>query len=190
MLGSLGPRGSCSNTNIRCCSSYKCLCILCTALHCIGQDLHSLSEQSGKSTPQCQLQSIPPYSANRNSRPAMLFQCYLVNYPSPPSLPLELMLRGSRPHYTTCYMVVTGFLHPVEPHIPLPAGHPADYANYIPILLTAPVVSLLSHVHTVPWTYGRKEGAKRLEENARSHRNCRCIYSVLDGTAAIVADIT
>ena len=117
----------------------------CTALHRAGS-IFTIGALR-KICPQCQPQSIPPYSANRNSRPAMLFQCYLLNCPSPPSLPLELMLRGSRPHCTTCYMVLTGFLHPVEPHIPLPAGYPADYANSLltmptAILLTAPVVSL------------------------------------------------
>ena len=50
MLSSSRPQGSCSNTNICCSRSYKCLCTLCTALHCIGQDLYSLSEHSGKST--------------------------------------------------------------------------------------------------------------------------------------------
>ena len=35
-----------------------------------------------------------------------------------------------------------------------------------------------------------KAGAKRLEENAKSHMNCRHIYSLMAGTAAIVAFIT
>ena len=32
-------------------------------------------------------------------------------------------------HGTTCYLVVTGFLHSVEP--PLPHGYPANYINCI-----------------------------------------------------------
>ena len=35
-----------------------------------------------------------------------------------------------------------------------------------------------------------KAWARRLEENARSHRNCRCVYSLPAGAAAIAADIT
>ena len=35
-----------------------------------------------------------------------------------------------------------------------------------------------------------KARVKRLEENVRSQRKCRCIYSVLAGIAAVVADIT
>ena len=54
-------------------------------------------------------------------------------------------MRESWPHGTTCYMVATDFLHPVEPQAlllagypatssvepqaPLPAGYPADSAN-------------------------------------------------------------
>ena len=35
-----------------------------------------------------------------------------------------------------------------------------------------------------------KAGGGKLEENVRSQRKCRCIYSVLVGIAAVVADIT
>ena len=35
-----------------------------------------------------------------------------------------------------------------------------------------------------------KVRTKRLEENARSRRNCRHVYSLLAGTAAVAADIT
>ena len=43
------------------------------------------------------------------------------------------MLRGLQPHGTACYMVATGFLHPVQPQALLPAGYPADYASCIHI---------------------------------------------------------
>jgi len=78
--------------------------------------------------------------------PLTLFQCYLVTRSPPPNLPPEATPRGSQPHDTTCYVVATGFLHPVEPQAslpagfpaasssvktqaPLPAGYPSDYAN-------------------------------------------------------------
>ena len=57
--------------------------------------------------------------------PLTLFQCYLVTRPSPPSLPPEPAWRGWQPCGITCYMVATGFLHPVEPQASLPAGFPA-----------------------------------------------------------------
>ena len=43
-------------------------------------------------------------------------------------------------------------------------------------------------VHTDHWTQGRKAWAKRLEEDSRSHRNCRHVYSLLAGAAAVAAD--
>ena len=43
-------------------------------------------------------------------------------------------------------------------------------------LLTGPVIS--------------KAWAKRLEEDSRDDRNCRCVYSLLDGAASIAADTT
>ena len=89
------------------------------------------SGQSGKSTPRCQQQSVPPCSANGNSPPITPFQCYLVTCPLPSSLPLESTLRGLWPHGATCCMVATDFLHPMEPQAFLPAGDPVDYANYI-----------------------------------------------------------
>ena len=53
------------------------------------------------------------------------------------------------------------------------------------ILLTAPTVSLftLCPLFTEP-RVGKARG-KRLEENSRSRRNCRHIYSLLPGAAAI-----
>ena len=45
-------------------------------------------------------------------------------------------------------------------------------------------------VHTVRWTRGRQSASGKLEENARSQRNCRCVYSLLAGAAAVAADIT
>ena len=38
-------------------------------------------------------------------------------------------MRESWPHGTTCYMVATDFLLPVESQAFLPAGYPANYAN-------------------------------------------------------------
>ena len=188
MLSSSMPQGSCSNTNICCSRSYKCLCTLCTALHCIGQDLYSLSEHSGKSTHSA---SCSPYHLIQQTGTQGLqcfFNaiCWTVHH-----LPVFHWNscwedRGHTvPHAMWCSLVSSIQWSLTFPYLLgiLPTRPTA-------ILLTAPVVSLLSHIHTVPWTCGRKEGAKRLEENARSHRNCRCIYSLLDGTAAIVADIT
>ena len=78
--------------------------------------------------------------------PVTSFQCSLANHPLPPSLPAESMLRGLQPHGTTRYLVVTGFLHSVEPQAPLPDGYPANYINCI----TDPVHSTnCLAVHTV-----------------------------------------
>ena len=111
-------------------SSVTVLCAL--VWHCVGHNPYLPSRQSGKSTlpptptPPCQQQSMPPCSANGNSQPTMPFQCYPVNCPLPPCLPPEPMQRGLQPCGTTCYMVTTGFLHPVKPQAPLPAGYPAN----------------------------------------------------------------
>ena len=52
------------------------------------------------------------------------------------------------------------------------------------ILFVTPVVSLYLTVHTVV----DKIQAKRLEEDVRSLRNCRHIYSLLADAAAVAAD--
>ena len=84
------------------------------------------SRESRKSTPQCQWQSLPPCSENDNAQPATPFQYYLVNRLLLPSLPLEPTPRRLQPPGTTCYMAATGFLHPVAPQAPQPAGYPAE----------------------------------------------------------------
>ena len=150
MLGPSGLQGSCSNVNIHCSSSSKLLCTLCTDV--ASQRALSIfaSGQSGKSTPWCQRQSVPPCLANGRSSPLTSFQCYPVNCPPPPSLPPEAKPRGSQPHNTTCYMVAPGFLHPVEPQPPLPAGHPADDANCTALHSVRDISCLTVHIfHTV-----------------------------------------
>ena len=64
------------------------------ALHLIGHYLYSASEQSGKFTPGCQQQSVPPCLANRNSPPVTSFHCCPVTCPLPPSLPWGPTWRG------------------------------------------------------------------------------------------------
>ena len=141
----------------------------CTpAWHRVGYYSYSPSRQSGKSTPLCQEQSVPLFSANRNSLPALPFQCYQVNHPQLSSLPLEPRPRGSQPHGTTCYLVATGFLYPVEPLAPLQAGW---YPVYSFPVDAEPSVS--------------KVRAKIPEGDSRSHRNCRQVYSFLACMAAI-----
>ena len=130
---------------------------------------YSPSEQSGKSTPWCQRQSVPPCLANRNSPRLTSLQCYPVNYQPPPSLPPEPKPRESQPHKTTWYMVATGFLHPVEPQAPLPAGYHADYTNCTALHRVHGISCLAVHtVHTVHWTQSRQgmslEAGRRLEE--------------------------
>ena len=117
--GCPGPWGSCSNTNICCSSSSKCYCTRSTGVASCRALSISHAGQSGKSTPRCQWQSTLPCSANGNSLPLRPFQCYPVTHPPPPSLQLEPTLRESWPNGITCYMVATGFLHPVEPQAPL-----------------------------------------------------------------------
>ena len=129
MLGSLGPQSSCSNANICCSSSSKRPCTLLT----------STASQRARFTFASGSQRNPPHSTRGSlgclvqqmeTPPLTPFQCYLVN-PLPPSLPPEPKPRGFQPHGTTCYLVATGFLHPVEPQAPLPSEYPADYTNCI-----------------------------------------------------------
>ena len=94
--------------------------------HCKRRYSYLPSRESGKSTPQCQWQSLPPCSENENAHPVTSFQYYLVNHLLFHSLPLEPTPRRLQPPGTTCYMVATGFLHPVAPQAPQPAGYPAD----------------------------------------------------------------
>ena len=75
--------------------------------------------------------------------------CYPVTCPLPPSFPSEPTLRGSWPRGTTCYMLATGFLHPVEPQASLPAWYPEDCEIVFLILFVTPVVLLYLTVHTV-----------------------------------------
>ena len=67
--------------------------------------------------------------------------------------------------------------------------NPADYANCI----ADPVhdANCLA-VHTALFAEPRGEEARaaRLEESSGSCRNCRRVYSLLAGTAAVAADIT
>ena len=58
------------------------------------------------------------------------------------------------------------------------------------ILFTAPVVRLFTPSALFSEPRGGKAQAKRPEEYARSHRNCRHVYSLLAGTAAVAMDIT
>ena len=81
--------------------------------------------------------------------PVTPFQCSLANHPLPPSLPAEPMLRGSQPHGTTCYLVVIGFLHSVEPQAPLPDGYPANYINCIADTVHSANCLAVHTVHTV-----------------------------------------
>ena len=119
MLDSSGAWGSCSNANICCLSSSKHLCMLQLAWHHREYHPQSSSGQSAKSTSWCQRQSLPPCLGNGSSSPVMPFQSYSV-HPPPPSVSLEATPRESCPHGTTCYMVGTGFLHPVASHALLP----------------------------------------------------------------------
>ena len=92
----------------------------------------SPSGQSGTLHPMVPV-AVCAIRTNGNSPPVTPFQCYSVNHPPLPSLPPQPMLRGLQPHGTTCYMVATGFLHPVASQALLLAGYPADYANRIHI---------------------------------------------------------
>ena len=54
------------------------------------------------------------------------------------------------------------------------------------ILLTVPTVSLyLCSLNAIRWTHGRQGMRGELQEDTRSCRNCRHIYSLLAGAAAI-----
>ena len=55
-------------------------------------------------------------------------------------------------------------------------------------LLTVPVVSLYLTVHAVHWTHAKQGASRQAGRTLRSHRNCRHIYSLPAGTAAIAAD--
>lgn len=106
MLGSPGPRGSCSNANIL----LPSISARCTLVWHHGEHSPcSPSRQPGRSTVQCQWQSVPPCAADGNSPPVAPFQCCPVNCPPLRGLPLEPTPRGSQPHRTTCYEVATVF---------------------------------------------------------------------------------
>ena len=63
----------------------------------------------------------------------MPFQYYPVTCPLLPNLPPGPTLRGPQPQGITCYTVVTGFRHPLDPQALLPAGYPADYTNCLAV---------------------------------------------------------
>ena len=86
-------------------------------------------------------QENPPHGANsssttclpkRSSLPVTLFECYPVNRPPLPSLPPEPTPGGWQPQGTTCFMMATGFVHPVEPQALLPAGYPPNFSSVEP----------------------------------------------------------
>ena len=52
-----------------------------------------------------------------------------MNHPPASSFTPDPTPRVSWPHSTTCYMVVTGLLHPVEPQPLLLAGYPCDSSS-------------------------------------------------------------
>ena len=58
------------------------------------------------------------------------------------------------------------------------------------ILFVMPIVSLFTLFSLFAKARVGKGRAKRLEEDARSPRNCRRVYSLLAGTGAVAADIT
>ena len=137
------------------------------------------------------------FSANTNSLPALPFQCYQLNHPQLSSLPLEPRPRGSQPHGTTCYLMATGFLHPVEPLAPLQAGwypvysfsvEPQGSCAYLLCILTITPIVLLILVAQFAEPSVRKLSAK-IQGDSRSHRNCRHVYSLLAGAAAVAADM-
>ena len=121
--------GFCSDTNICCSSSSKHLCTLHTGM-ASWRALSIFTFRAVKEIyPMVPVAVHSPCLANGNLPPLTIFQCYLVTCPPPPSLTLAPTWRGSQPHGTTCYLIATGFLHPVEPQAPLPAGYPANCAN-------------------------------------------------------------
>ena len=120
--------------------------------HCTGHRPYSPPGQSGRSTPRARAVCAALFG-KQELMPRTPFQCCLVNLPPPPSLPLQPTSRGSQPHGTTCYVVATGFLHPVEPQAPLTAGYPADYTSCIldPIHCTnCLAVHTIRAVHCLP----------------------------------------
>lgn len=99
-------------------SSFKCLSTLHTS---------TASQRAQSTFPFRAVSSIhltvpaevrAPRSAKRNSPPVMPFQCYRVNRPQLPSLPLEPTPRGSQLHRNSCSLGVPGFLHPVNLRLP------------------------------------------------------------------------
>lgn len=134
------------------------------------------------------------FSANRNSLPALPFQCYQLNHAQLSSLLLEPRPRGSQPHGTTCYLMATGFLHPVEPLAPLQAGwypvysfsvEPQGSCAYLLCILTITPIVLLILVAQFAEPSVRKVRTKIQEGDSRSHRNSRQIYCFLAYMAAI-----
>ena len=130
MLASSGPWFSCFNA-IHCSSSSKHLCTLHTGTASWRVLSIFIFKAVRKTLPTVPTAVGTTCLPKRNSLPVMPFECYPVNCPLLPSLPLEPTPRGWQPQGTTCFMVAIGFLHPVEPQAPLPPGYPADYTNCI-----------------------------------------------------------
>ena len=159
---SSGPRGSCPNVKILPLVLPSVSARWAPAQHHGEYHPCLSSRQSGKSSPPCQRQSVPPCSANRNSPPGASFPCYPVTCPPPPRLPLEpgWADRSHRLAHAT--------LHAMQPQAPPPAPLPyrvpalARTPAVSLILPTAPAVSLrlTAHLHTVRWTQARP-GASR-----------------------------
>lgn len=135
MLGSSKPQGPCSNASIHCSGSSKCLCTLCTGLASQRAPSIFASRTVRKICPTVPAAVCATLFGKQELSACSAFPCYLVNLPPPPSLLLEPTSRGPQPHdttcFTTCYVVATGFLHPVEPQAPLTARYPADYTSCI-----------------------------------------------------------
>ena len=146
------------------------------------------SRQSGKSSPPCQRQSVPPCSANRNSPPGASFPCYPVTCPPPPHLPLEPGW-ADRSH-----RVAHATFHAVQPQAPPPAPLPyrVPCRGRPPSRWSCPQCRLSRCVspRTCTLSAEPRRGqvrAGRPEENASSQRNRRWIRSLLAGAAALAA---
>ena len=200
--GSSGPRGSCSNANMRCSSPFKHLCALCLS----RASLRALSIFAFRAVRKIH-PTVPGSLCSKRELTAYNTFSMLAGKPSTTSQSSTgaHISRITTTQYHVLY-VATGFLHPAEPQALYSLGIllalllcSLRLLSLLSVLLTVPAVLPICSQRQLspcisPCTLFAepvvvKALAKRLKENAGSCRVCRCVYSLLAGAAARAADI-
>lgn len=128
MLGSSGPRGCCSNANVRCSSPYKRLCTLRPST----ASLRALSIFAFRAVRKIH-PTVPGSLCSKRELTACNAFSMLAGKPSTTSQSSTgaHTSRITTTQYHVLY-VATGFLHPAEPQAPLLAGYSAGSSSVQP----------------------------------------------------------